>query len=82
MILNLVQSLFCGKLRQPPEEQEQPQQILAVVDLVATAAAAAAPEDLTYVAPDDSDIVAAEEVGEVSRCWDIAREVAAENAEE
>lgn len=55
------------------------QQILAAVDLVATAAA---PEDLTYVAPDDSDFVAAEEVGEVSCCWEIAREVAAENAEE
>lgn len=56
------------------------QQILAAVDLVATAAVA--PEDLTYVAPDDSDFVAAEEVGEVSCCWEIAREVAAENAEE
>lgn len=56
------------------------QQILDVVDSVATAAAA--PEDLTYVDPDDLDFAAAEEVGEVSCCWDIAREVAAENVEE
>lgn len=60
------------------------QETLAVVDSVATAAAAAAavPEDLTCVDPDDLDFVEAEEVGEVSCCWDIVREVAAENVEE
>lgn len=57
------------------------QETLAVVDSVATAAAAV-PEDLTYEDPDDLNFVAAEGVGEVPCCWDIVREVAAENVEE